>query len=218
MELAASMNDGFRFAPNYLTAVETEHWRNRVESQRERFRRVAPKAGMNLSYSVMDGWQIQDQLPDLLDLIQGRLHHVLEEAAGRPLALMRDRKRAVRIQWYRSRREGFRWHLDGGMYSVLLTLANTNRGATQMIALRWSRYLKPVPYVLFPFQGLLARAPTTVIESGPGDLLLIHGGAVIHRGTNERADGERMVVVASFDPVGRRPTPVWDWLARHLNY
>jgi len=57
-----------------------------------------------------------------------------------------------------------------------------------------------------------------VIESRPGDLLLIHGGAVIHRGTNERSEGERMVLVASFDPIGRRPTPVWDWLARRLNY
>jgi hypothetical protein len=212
------MKDGSQFSPSFLTATETEHWRDRVESRRELFRQVATKVGMNLSYSVMDGCQIQDQLPDLLELVQGRLKVALEDAASRPLTLMRDRKRAVRIQWYRRRGEGFRWHLDGGMYSVLLTLVNTNHGATQMIPLRWSRYLKPVPYVLFPFQGLLARAPSTVIESRPGDLLLIHGGVVIHRGTNERAEGERMVLVASFDPVGRRPTPVWDWLARRLNY
>jgi hypothetical protein len=212
------MKDGSQFSPSFLTATETEHWRDRVESRRELFRQVATKVGMNLSYSVMDGCQIQDQLPDLLELVQGRLKVALEDAASRPLTLMRDRKRAVRIQWYRRRGEGFRWHLDGGMYSVLLTLVNTNQGATQMIPLSWSRYLKPVPYVLFPFQGLLARAPSTVIESRPGDLLLIHGGAVIHRGTNERSEGERMVLVASFDPLGRRPTPVWDWLARRLNY
>jgi len=209
---------GYEFSQSFLSAAETEHWRQRVESRRILFRQVAAKAGMNLSYSVMNGYQIQDELPDLFDLVQGPLHEALQDAAGEPLALMRDRKRAVRIQWYRRRGEGFRWHLDGGMYSVLLTLVNTNQGATQMIPPRWSRYLKPVPYVLFPFQGLLARAPSTVIESRPGDLLLIHGGAVIHRGTNERSEGERMVLVASFDPIGRRPTPVWDWLARRLNY
>jgi len=212
------MKDGYRFCPRFLAPDETGRWRERVGSRRESFHQVATKAGMNLSYSVLDGYQIQDQLPDLYELIQGRLKKALEDAAGQPLALMRDRKRAVRIQWYQRRGEGLFWHVDGGMYSVLLTLVNTNHGATQMIPLRWSRFLKPVPYVLFPFQGLLARAPTTVVESAPGDLLLIHGGAVIHRGTNERAEGERMVLVASFDPVGRRPTPVWDWLARRLNY
>ena len=212
------MKDGYQFSSNFLSAAETEHWQQRVESQRTLFRQVAAKAGMNLSYSVMNGHQIRDQLPDLFELVKSRLHKALQDAAGQPLALMRDQKRAVRIQWYRRREDGFRWHLDGGMYSVLLTLVNTNQGATQMISLRWSRYLKPVPYVLFPFQGLLAHAPTTVIQSHPGDLLLIQGGAVIHRGTNARSDGERMVLVASFDPVGRRPTPVWDWLARRLNY
>ena len=212
------MKDGYRFCLGFLSASETERLRKQVESRRELFHQVAPKAGMNLGYSVMDGYQIRDELPDLLELVQGRLKEALEDAAGRPLALMRDRRRAVRIQWYRRRGEGFRWHLDGGMYSVLLTLVNTNQGATQMIPPRLSRYLRPVPYVLFPFQGLLARAPSTVVESRPGDLLLIHGGAVIHRGTNERSEGERVVLVASFDPVGRRPTPVWDWLARRLNY
>jgi len=212
------VKDGYAFSQSFLSASETEHWHGRVESRRTLFRQVATKAGMNLSYSVMNGHQIQDELPDLFELVQGRLQAALQDATGQPLALMRDRKRAVRVQWYRRRGEGFRWHLDGGMYSVLLTLVNTNQGATQLITPRWSRFLKPVPYVLFPFQGLLARAPSTVIHSHPGDLLLIHGGAVIHRGTNDRSDGERMVLVASFDPVGRRPTPVWDWLARRLNY
>jgi hypothetical protein len=212
------VKEGYQLSPSFLSAAEVEHWRQRVESRRAVFRHVTAKAGMNLSYSVMHGHQVQDELPDLFDLVQGRLHEALQDAAGQPLVLMRDRKRAVRIQWYRRRGEGFRWHLDGGMYSVLLTLVNTNQGATQVIPPCWSRFLKPVPYVLFPFQGLLARAPTTVIESRPGDLLLIQGGAIIHRGTNDRSEGERVVLVASFDPVGRRPTPVWDWLARRLNY
>lgn len=212
------MKDGYQFSSSFLSVTETEHWRERVESRRTLFRQVAAKAGMNLSYSVMNGYQVRDEMPDLFALVQGRLHEALQDAAGQPLTLMRDPKRAVRIQWYRHRREGFRWHLDGGMYSALLTLVNTNQGATQMISLRWSRCLKPVPYVLFPFQGLLAHAPTTVIQSHPGDLLLIQGGAVIHRGTNDGSDGERIVLVASFDPVGRRPTPVWDWVARQLNY
>lgn len=212
------MKNGYRFAPNFLSAAETEHFRNRVGARLELFHPVATKAGMNLPYNVMDGYQIRNELPDLYALVQGPLKHALQDAAGRPLVPLRDPKRAVRIQWYRRPGDGLRWHLDGGMYSVLLTLINTNQGGTQMIPLTWSRYLKPIPYILFPFPGLLARAPTTMLVSGAGDLLLMQGGAVIHRGVNEQPHGERMVLVASFDPVGRRPTPVWDWLARRLNY
>lgn len=212
------MNDGYQVLPSFLSASEIEHLRQRVASRRTLFRQVAAKAGMNLSYSVIDGCQIRAELPDVFDLVQGRLYQALQDAAGRPLVLMRDPKRAVRIQWYQHRDEGFRWHLDGGMYGVILTLINTNQGATEMLSPRVSRYLKPVPYVLFPFQGLLALAPSKVIESRPGDLLLIHGGAIIHRGTNNQSEGERLVLAASFDPIDRQPTPVWDWLARRLNY
>jgi len=82
----------------------------------------------------------------------------------------------------------------------------------------WSRLLFPLPYLLFPFQRLLEFAKPTPIVPHAGDLLVIKGGAVLHRGVTKKSDGERLVFVATYNPVGTKPTPMWDWFARRLNY
>jgi hypothetical protein len=143
---------------------------------------------------------------------------VTEETFGVSLEVMNDPKRAFRIQYYRKKEEGFKWHLDGGLYSVLLTLINTNEGATEVLSPEWSRILFPVPYLLFPFGRILEFAKPKPIPTRPGDLLVIKGGEVLHRGVTRKEDGERLVFVVSYNPLGTKPTPLWDWFARRLNY
>jgi hypothetical protein len=208
---------GYRLFPGFLTAAETASLLAQVR-ERARFQAVAAKAGMNLSYQVVDGNRLRDELPDLFALASGPLMATAQELVEPPLELMRDPKRSVRIQCYRRKEEGFLWHLDGGAYGALLTLVNTNGGATDLLTPRLSRLLKPAPYLLFPFQGLLERARPVRIVTAPGDLLIVHGGAVIHRGVTQLDEGERILLAASFDPVGRKKSRLWEWLARRLNY
>jgi hypothetical protein len=40
----------------------------------------------------------------------------------------------------------------------------------------------------------------------------------MHRGANRAAQGERLVVLAAFDPAEARPKPLRDWIARRINY
>jgi hypothetical protein len=209
---------GYEVHRQFLPLDAVARLRASIGSQSVLFQHVRPKAGMNLPYRVVDGNDVRELLPDVYALVTGPLHAALQEAAGVPLELMRDRKRAIRIQRYQGRSEGLRWHLDGGLFSILLTLVNTNGGSTEIIGRDLSRRLKWVPYLLFPFAGVLERFPREAVVSEPGDLILMHGGVTIHRGTNPRDDGERLVLVASFDPRDRAPTPVWDWFARRLNY
>jgi hypothetical protein len=208
---------GYRFFPGFFSPAETDHLLAQVREQ-ARFQAVPAKGGMNLSYQVVDGLRLRAELPDLFALAAGRLQETAQALVDRPIELMRDAKRAVRIQCYRRRADGFLWHLDGGAYGALLTLVNTNEGATDLLTPRLSRFLKPVPYLLFPFQGLLERARPTRIVAAPGDLLILQGGSVIHRGIMQRDDGERILLAASFDPVGRKKSRVWEWIARRLNY
>jgi hypothetical protein len=210
--------EGYKTFRRFLDDAETLRWRKALLSRAGSFQRVARKGGMNLPYHVMDGIQIRKELPELFELAEGRLRTTLEETFGRPLTLLRDPKRCVRIQWYRSSEEGLLWHLDGGAYSALLTFENSNGGGTDVLPMWLSRYLKPVPYIFFPFPGLLERAPSTELISEAGDLLAMNGGALIHRGKNPRDAGERMVLVASYDPPDRRPSVVWERFARWLNY
>jgi len=208
---------GYRLFPGFLSAAETGRLLEQVREQ-ARFQAVPAKAGMNLSYHVVDGNRLRAELPDLFALASGRLQETAQALVDPPIELMRDPKRSVRIQCYRRKADGFLWHLDGGAYGALLTLFNTNGGATELLSPRLSRLLKPVPYLLFPFQRLLELGRPTRIVTAPGDLLIVHGGAVIHRGVMQHDEGERILLAASFDPVGRKKSQLWEALARRLNY
>jgi hypothetical protein len=209
---------GYRLFPQFLSPAETERLRALVGERQEKLQAVAAKAKMNLAYHVVHGNELRQSFPDFFELAAGRLLELAQEQAGIPLELMRDPKRAVRIQHYRKQSEGFLWHLDGGEYGALLTLVNTNHGVTEVLSPRLSRWLKPVPYLLFPFQGVLARMRTTRIVANAGDLLILHGGKVIHRGLIQQDDGERTLLAVSYDRVGKKTSRVWEWIARRLNY
>jgi hypothetical protein len=208
---------GFHLFQGFLNGEELADLLGQVRRRTE-FREVAVKAGMNLAYHVVDGLQLRRDLPDHFALVEGRIQELAQELAGRPLGLMADPKRSVRVQCYRRREEGFFWHLDGGAYGALLTLTNTNQGATDFLGRRQSRWLKPFPYLLFPFQRLFELAKPVRVVAAPGDLLILHGGAVIHRGVTQLEQGERIVLAASYDPAGRRKSALWEALARRLNY
>ena len=210
--------EGYRIFPRFLSPEQTAGWLSLIESRGNLFKPVAAKAGMSLAYNVLDGFNIDQHFPELRELAAGPLLRITEETFGVQLELMADPKRAFRIQCYRARHEGFKWHLDGGLYSALLTLINTNEGATEVLSPEWSRVLFPVPYLLFPFARLLEFAKPKPLIAFPGDLLVIKGGEVLHRGVTTREVGERLVFVATYNPVGTKPTPLWDWFARRLNY
>jgi len=90
---------------------------------------------MSLPYNVLDGYKIDEHFPELREFAAGPLLKITQETFGVSLELMTDPKRAFRIQCYRAKHEGFKWHLDGGLYSALLTLVNTNEGATEVLSL-----------------------------------------------------------------------------------
>ncbi len=209
---------GYTRFPGFLAPEKVDRLLGMVEERRDAFQTVAAKAKMNLAYHVVDGHEVERDFPEPFELAGGRLFELAQEQAGRPLEPMRDAKRAIRIQHYRRKSEGFLWHLDGGEYGALLTLVNTNHGVTEVLTPRASRWLKPVPYLLFPFQGILARARTVKIEADAGDLVILHGGAVIHRGLIQQDEGKRTLLAASYDRVGRKKSRAWEWIARRLNY
>ena len=210
--------EGYRVFREFLSPAETEGWLRLIRSRSELFSPVSAKAGMSLAYNVLDGIKINQHLPELREFANGPLLRILEETFGIDLEPMTDIKRSLRIQRYCSTQEGFKWHLDGGLYSIILTLVNTNEGATEVLSREWSRVLFPVPYLLFPFARLLEFAKPKPVRCGPGDLVAIKGGEVLHRGVTAHATGERIIIGASYNPAGTKPTPMWDWFARKLNY
>lgn len=207
------MIDGYRWHRGWMTAAQTARWRALIVAQDDRFVHVRAKAGMNLPYLVLDGHRVGDELTALAD---GPMRAAVEASIGAPVELMRDPRRAVRVQRYR-KGHGFKWHLDGGRFGAIFTVENQNGGATEVLSPRASLWLRPAPYLLFPFPRILELAGPRALNADAGDLLVLDGGRIIHRGTNP-GDGERIVIAASYDPIGTRRPRVWDWIARQLNY
>ncbi len=216
--LLAQPAEGYRVYPAFLSHAETEGWLRLIRDRSDLFAPVSAKVGMSLAYNVLDGIKIDQHLPELRAFANGPLLKILSETFSLELEPMTDIKRSLRIQRYCSTHEGFKWHLDGGLYSIILTLVNTNEGATEVLSPEWSRVLFPVPYLLFPFARLLEFAKPKPVKCGPGDLVAIKGGEVLHRGVTASETGERIIIGASYNPAGTKPTPMWDWFARKLNY
>ncbi len=212
------MRDGYRLCSGFLTTEETARWLRRIDGRRDRFHAVSSRAGLNLRYSVMDGHLVREHFPDLVEWAESRLLATAEDAAGEPLVPIRDRKRSLRIQLYQGRDEGFKWHFDVSPYSALLTLENTNRGATEVISPGLSRLLAPLYFLFYPLRQAFSVVRHRTIVSEPGDLLVLHGTGALHRARAFEEAGERLVVVAVFEPSDAKQTPIRNWLARTFNY
>jgi len=209
---------GYSRIAGFLSATEAAGWLEHVDGAREAFRAVGGKAGLGLPFQLMDGEDAQARLADVCAQLQPRMHEAAESAAATRLEPIGDRRRALRIQRYRGLKDGFRWHFDGSHTTALLTLANTNRGATEVVAPRWTPLLKPLFYGLYPLRGAFSVVPHTSLVADPGELLILSGHSVLHRGAPGDRPGERVVLLVAFDPAGAKPRPVRDWIARRFNY
>ena len=210
--------NGYCRLPTFLSPAEAAGWLQRLDECRGSFRAVGGKGGLGLPFHMMDGEQAMARLGDICAQLQPRLQEAAERVTGKRLEPIRDRRRALRIQRYRGRNEGFRWHFDGSHTTALLTLGNSNRGATEVVPASWTPLLKPLFYALYPLRDVFSLFPHVTLVAEPGELVILSGRAVLHRGAVGDGPGERVVLLAAFDPAGAKPRPIQDWIARRFNY
>lgn len=189
-----------------------------VDQKTELFTNVGGRGSLGPNYAVIDGEQIRRELPKLHELWEQRVRPAAEEAAGARLQLLGSPRRSIRVQRYTGQQQGFRWHFDGHEFAALVTLENTNRGETQFISPGLSRALRWLVYPLYPLPGLFTLVPHRRIDAEPGDLLLMRGGDMLHRGVTLVGEGERVLVIYAYDRLGKQPNPLRDRIATWLNY
>ena len=73
-------------------------------------------------------------------------------------------------------------------------------------------------YPLYAVPQAFSIVPHQVTQMEAGDLLIMRGSHVLHRGVTLADEGERILVVYAYDEVGKRPNPIRDKIARVLNY
>jgi hypothetical protein len=210
--------EAYRHVPGFMTAEELARLRRLVAERQDLLTEVHGRGGLGPRYRVIDGDQIHDRLPAVEELGETRVRPLAEAFAGRPLAPLGSSRRAMRVQVYERRDHGFRWHFDGHPYVVLVTLENTNQGQTQFISPGLSRWLRFLLYPLYALPQVFSLFPRSTVETRPGDLLVMRGGRVLHRGVTLSDAGERILLAYTYAEPGRKPNPFRDWIARRLNY
>jgi hypothetical protein len=213
-----SAMEGYRHVRGFLADDEVAAFRDLVDRNDALFTEVDGRGGLGPKYRVIDGDQIVASLPAVAELGAARVRPLAEAFAGRPLAPLASSKRAMRVQSYVRREHGFRWHFDGHDYVALVTLENANEGQTHFMSLLLSRLLRFVLYPLYPFPQLLSVFPYAVVTARPGDLLIMRGARILHRGVSRSEAGRRVLLAFTFDPQGKKANRLRDFVARRLNY
>jgi hypothetical protein len=212
------MIEGYRHVQRFLAAEELAHLQGLVEGRQDLFTEVHGKGGLGPKYRVIDGDRILAELPAIAELGDRRVRPLAEDFAGHSLAPLASSKRAMRVQTYARREHGFRWHFDGHSYVALVTLENGNQGQTHFLSARlswWSRFLL---YPLYPVPQVFSLLPRTEVTAQPGDLVVMRGARILHRGVSRREDGRRTLLAFTYDLPGKRANPFRDAIARRLNY
>ncbi|HEV7670366.1 MAG TPA: hypothetical protein VGS22_17750 [Thermoanaerobaculia bacterium] len=208
----------FRHVPEFLSDDEVNRLTRLIQDQEDLYTEVHGRGGLGPRYRVIDGDQIHEKLPELKDLGLSRVQPLAEKLAGRSLKPLGSSKRSMRVQAYERREHGFRWHLDGHAYVVLVALKNTNGGQTQFLSPSLTRFLRFLLYPLYAVPQVFSIFPRRSVTMAPGDLLWMRGARAIHRGITLSEEGERILVAYTFDPPDKKPNPFRDWIARRLNY
>lgn len=208
----------YRHVRNFLPEPEVATLRELIASHDDLFREVHGKGGLGPRYRVIDGDQIVARLPAIAALGDERVRPLAESFAGRELAPLGSSKRALRVQSYERREHGFRWHFDGHDYVALVTLENGNEGQTQFLSRGLSRVLRFLLYPLYPFPQLFSIFRHATVTARPGDLLIMRGAKILHRGISRGESGRRVLIAFTYDPKGKKASRLRDAVARRLNY
>jgi hypothetical protein len=210
--------EGFRHVRGFLEPAEVASLAGLVERHDRLYTEVHGRGGLGPKYRVIDGDQILAELPAIAELGSQRVRPRAEEFAGHALAPLASSKRAMRVQSYERREHGFRWHFDGHDFVALVTLENGNEGQTHFMSMRASRWLRYLLYPLYPIPQVFSLLKYEVVTARPGDLLVMRGARILHRGVSRSATGRRVLLAFTYDPPGKRANRFRDAIAKRLNY
>lgn len=207
----------YRLVPGFADPAEVEQLAGAVAREVGRLRQTTGTAGIGPRYWIIGGTEILDHLPELAAFGEARVRPLLTAFVGRPVVPTASRA-AIRVQVFEGPSREFRWHFDAHHYAALLTLENGNRTETHVIGPGLSRLLRPVLYPLYWLPQLFSLAPYRRIAMGRGDLLLMRGSDVLHRGIARDPGGRRTLIVWAYRIPGSRPNWLRGWVARRVNY
>lgn len=201
----------------FLNDKELDYFADLVEQHSGLLRASSGRGTLGPRYEAVEDTLVRQHMPELVTLWDQRIWPI-----GRKLTRLGPESSPadavrLRVQRYVRKDHSFRWHFDGYSNAALLTLKNTNRGETQLISYPLSSALRPFLYLVYPFPQVFSLMPRTSVTMQAGDLLLMRGTDLLHRGVTLDNQGERVLVVYLYNEAKPKLSTLRGWIARWIN-
>ena len=166
--------------------------------------------GRALRYSVIDGHQIRDRLPDIWDLYTGPVQELMSELAGEAMFPLDNARAGVNVNIMPPATSEYRWHYDRTPVTAVLYLNEVEGGETELYPdlrvllsdqrrARTQRLLDRL-VMMPPVRSMRARK--VVVSPKAGRLVAIAGDRCWHSVGGVEGPHDRVNVILAYDREG----------------
>ncbi len=170
--------------------------------------------GRELRYSVIEGNQIRDSLPEIWDLYQGRVRELMSELCGAPVQPLNNTRAGVNVNIMEPKKSEYRWHYDRTPVTAIVYLNSTDGGQTELYP--ELRVLLKTPGIVRT-QQLLDRIVATeplrsmrskkvVVEPKAGRLVAMKANRAWHSVRSVEGHTDRINIICAYEKLGATPT------------
>jgi hypothetical protein len=169
-----------------------------------------PTKGRELRYHVIDGKQIQAELPSVWDLYTGKINRLIDRSIGDRLVPLENVRAGVNVNIMQPGQSSYRWHYDRTSLTSILYLNNVEGGETELypnyrILLKNRRSMRLQRLLDRIIQARLIRNTfSRMVRVSPqtGRLVMMRGDRCWHSVRSVTGDQERINIILAYDAPG----------------
>lgn len=166
--------------------------------------------GRALRYSVIDGHQIRDRLPDIWDLYTGPVQELMSEVAGEAMFPLGNVRAGVNVNIMPPARSEYRWHYDRTPVTAVLYLNEVEGGETELYPglrvllsdQRWARTQRLLDRAVSMRPVRSMRARKVVVSPKAGRLVAMAGNRCWHSVGGVEGPHDRINIILAYDRKG----------------
>ena len=199
---------GYCVLENYLEKSECDEVLRKIEEFRSghKLQRIHRRVSeRSLDYFVIDGYQIEKQLPEFLEIFRAS-NELVNDLDHMKLVPLRDARAALNVNITPPGGE-YRWHYDRNRVTALLYLNEVQGGEIEFcpryrwkISNRWLQSLQDPMDSLLRLKTIRSLfAETITVTPAPGRLVVMRGDISLHSVRAVTGDQWRFNLVMSYD-------------------
>jgi len=166
--------------------------------------------GRALHYSVIDGHQIRDDLPDIWALYTGPVRELMSELGGEAMHPLSNVRAGVNVNIMPPGESEYRWHYDRTPVTAILYLNEVEGGETELFpglrillsGRRWSRAQRVFDYAVGRNPMRSMRSKKVAVSPKAGRLVAMAGNRTWHSVCGVGGAHDRINIILAYDREG----------------